>query len=112
MPDIALFNLGDSLQPGHLPARFNEADPAKYLKDYVQTYLREEVMQEGLTRNIGHFSRFLEAASFSQGATFNVAAVAREAHVDRSVAEKWGRIRLDPVLHASCLFDDRIIQLT
>ena len=61
------FNLRDSLQLGHLPARFSESDPGKYLKDYVQTYLREEVMPEGLTRNIGHFSHFLEVVSFSQG---------------------------------------------
>ena len=89
------FNLRDSVQLGHLPARFSESDPAKYLKDYVQTYLREEVMQEGLTRNIGHFSRFLEVASFSQGATTNTSAVAREAHIERSVAENYFSILED-----------------
>jgi hypothetical protein len=41
-------------------------DPKKYLESYVTTYLREEVQQEGLTRNLAAFSRFLEAASFSQ----------------------------------------------
>lgn len=55
----------------------------------MQTYLREEVMQEGLTRNIGHFSRFLEAASFSQGAIINVSNTAREAQVERPVAENY-----------------------
>ena len=89
------FNLRDSVQLGHLPARFNESDPAKYLKDYVQTYLREEVMQESLTRNIGHFSHFLEVASFSQGATINISAVAREAHIERSVAENYFSILED-----------------
>ena len=89
------FNLRDSVQLGHLPARFSESDPAKYLKDYVQTYLREEVMQESLTRNIGHFSRFLEVASFSQGATINISAVAREAHIERSVAENYFSILED-----------------
>ena len=89
------FNLRDSVQLGHLPARFNESDPGKYLADYVQTYLREEVMQEGLTRNIGHFSHFLEVASFSQGATINTSAVAREAHIERSVAENYFSILED-----------------
>lgn len=89
------FNLRDSLQLGHLPARFSESDPAKYLKDYVQTYLREEVMQEGLTRNIGHFSHFLEVASFSQGATVNISAVAREAQINRPVAENYFSILED-----------------
>ena len=89
------FNLRDSVQLGHLPARFSESDPAKYLKDYVQTYLREEVMQESLTRNIGHFSHFLEVASFSQGVTINISAVAREAHIERSVAENYFSILED-----------------
>ena len=34
----------------------------------MTTYLREEVQQEGLARNLAAFARFLEAASFSQGA--------------------------------------------
>ena len=92
------FNLRDSVQLGHLPARFSESDPAKYLKDYVQTYLREEVMQESLTRNIGHFSHFLEVASFSQGVTINISAVAREAHIERSVAENYFTILEDLLL--------------
>ena len=89
------FDLRGSLQLGHLPARFNEQDPEKYLKDYVQTYLREEVMQEGLTRNAGHFSRFLEVAGFSQGQRINISSVAREARVQRTVAENYFSILED-----------------
>lgn len=89
------FHIGESLRFGHLPARFSEEDPGRYLKDYVQTYLREEVLQEGLTRNIGTFSRFLEVASFSQGAVLNVSAVAREAHIERTVAENYFSILED-----------------
>ena len=92
------FSLGDSLRFGHLPARFSENDPRKYLQDYVQTYMREEVMQEGLTRNIGHFSRFLEIASFSQGSAVNISAVAREAQIERSVAENYFSILEDLLL--------------
>ena len=89
------FSLRDSLQFGHLPARFSEDDPAKYLKDYVQTYLREEVMQENLTRNIGHFSRFLEVASFCQGETPNISNIAREAYIKRPVVENYFSILED-----------------
>ena len=52
-------------------------------------------MQEGLTRNIGHFSRFLEAASLSQGQTVNISGVAREAQVARPVAENYFSILED-----------------
>ena len=89
------FEIKQSLQLGHLPARFSEDHSEKYLKDYVQTYLREEVMQEGLTRNISHFSRFLEVASFSQGSIVNISEVAREAHIERSVADNYFSILED-----------------
>ena len=55
------------------------------LQAYIQTYLEQEVQQEGLTRNIGAFSRFLEIASFSQGESLNITDVAREAHINRKV---------------------------
>lgn len=92
------FDIGQSVRLGHLPARFSERDPERYLKDYVQTYLREEVLQEGLTRNIGVFSRFLEVASFSQGAVLNISAVARDAHVDRSATQNYFTILEDLLL--------------
>jgi predicted AAA+ superfamily ATPase len=89
------FSIIESLRLGHLPARFSEHNPQKYLKDYVKTYIREEVLQEGLTRNIGHFSRFLEIASFSQGGVVNMSEIAREAHIERSLAENYFSILED-----------------
>lgn len=44
-------------------------------------------MQEGLVRNLATFARFLEAASFSQGATLNVTSVARDGAVSAKLAE-------------------------
>lgn len=89
------FQIEQSLRFGHLPARFGESDPGKYLKDYVQTYVREEVLQEGLTRNIGNFSRFLEIASFSQGSLINTSEIAREVHIQRTLAENYFSILED-----------------
>ena len=61
----------------------------------LATYLREEVQQEGLARNIGAFSRFLEAASFSQGSVLNMTAVARECAVSVKVVEDYFSILED-----------------
>lgn len=86
------FDVRRSLEIGHLPMAQLAADTRAahaYLKSYVQTYLREEVQQEGLSRNLAAFSRFLEAASFSQAAELNISAVARECHVDRKVVEDY-----------------------
>lgn len=89
------FDLRTSLKYGHLPSVFAESDQGKYLSSYVQTYLREEVLQEGLTRNIAAFSRFLQAASYSQAATLNITDVARDCEVDRKVVEGYFSILED-----------------
>lgn len=89
------FSLEKSLKWGHLPTVFGAIEPAKYLTTYVQTYLREEVLQEGLTRNIGQFSRFLEIASFSQGCVLNMSEISRELGVDRMTVVNYFSILED-----------------
>ena len=83
------FRLEHSLAFGHLPCAYTEKDPAGYLESYVRTYLQEEVREEGLTRNLAAFARFLEAASFSQGSPLNITSVARECGVERKVVENY-----------------------
>ena len=89
------FDLKRALQYGCLPLACTSENPHDYLKSYASTYLREEVQQEGLARNIGAFGRFLEAASFSQGGVLNMAAVARECAVSVKVVEDYFSILED-----------------
>ncbi len=96
------FNLEKTLKNGFLPAIFSEPEPALYLSSYIYTYLREEVLQEGLTRNLAAFTRFLEVASFSQGQLLNVTEVARDSQVNRKVVENYFQI-LEDLLLASYL---------
>ena len=91
------FELSHFLDYGGLPSIMQEAAPKAYLESYVSMYLREEIQQEGLTRNLGAFSRFLEAASFSQGQDLNVSAVSRECAIERKVMENYFGI-LDDLL--------------
>jgi len=89
------FNLDHSLKYGHLPCAYTESEPKSYLESYVKTYLEEEVRQEGLTRNLGAFYRFLEAASFSQGSVLSISSVARDCSVERKVVENYFTILED-----------------
>ncbi len=89
------FDLERSLALGQLPSVHVEADPRAYLESYVETYLREEVQQEGFVRRLGPFARFLEAASFSQASVLNVSAVARDCGVERKAAENYFSILED-----------------
>lgn len=89
------FDLEHSLTYGQLPCAYTESNPKGYLESYVKTYLHEEVQQEGLTRNLGAFYRFLESASFSQGSILNISGVSRECAVERKVIENYFTILED-----------------
>lgn len=89
------FDLNHSLGYGHLPCVYTEQNPKAYLESYVKAYLEEEVRQEGFTRNLSAFSRFLEAASFSQGSVLNISSVARDCSIERKVVESYFTILED-----------------
>jgi len=89
------FDLNRSLLYGHLPTAVTSRETQKYLSSYVTTYLREEVLQEGLTRNIALFARFLETASFSQGEVLNYTAISREIASNRHTVVNFFEILED-----------------
>ena len=92
------FSLDKALQTGLIPVVERSADPAKTLSAYVDIYLREEIMAEGLVRNLGTFTRFLEIISYSHGAVLNVSNLARECQTGRgSVPMKHKNILVVPV---------------
>jgi predicted AAA+ superfamily ATPase len=92
------FSLDRALAQGMIPVVWDSEYPLEVLKSYVGIYLREEVMMEGLIRDLGGFSRFLEAASFSHGAILNISNVARECGVQRKTVEGYIGILEDLLL--------------
>lgn len=90
------FNLQKSLLMGHLPTVYDHPGSSEeYLRSYIGTYLKEEVLQEGLTRNLAAFARFLEIASLSQGSLLNLSEIARECKIERKVVENYFTILED-----------------
>jgi len=83
------------LKYGTLPAIFSEENIEEYLESYIMYYLKEEIQQEGLTRNLGAFSRFLKSASFSQGSVLNMSEIARDCSVKRNTVEEYFSILED-----------------
>ena len=92
------FSFENALQKGLLPIVLDAPDPVRVLETYAALYLREEVQMEGLVRNIGNFSRFLEAVSFSHASLLNISNVARECSVERKVVEGYVQILEDLLL--------------
>jgi predicted AAA+ superfamily ATPase len=92
------FSLQKSLKVGHLPRAYLTNNTKRFLNAYLETYLKEEVKEEGLTRNLGDFYRFLDVAVFSQGEVLNLTEVARECLLKRDKVEGYFNILEDLLL--------------
>ena len=92
------FDLETCLRLGTVPAVFSSQDPESALAAYAALYVEQEVRAEGLARDIGSFSRFLEAAAFSHGTTLNVSAVARECETSRTTVAGYLELLEDLLL--------------
>ncbi len=92
------FSLDAALRNGLIPLVVSANAPGKTLETYISLYLKEEVKEEGLVRNIGAFARFLEAISFSHGGVLNLSNIARECHVSRKIVENYLSIMEDLLL--------------
>ncbi len=78
------------LRFGLLPQIQSESDYAvDALEAYVSNYIREEIQQEALVRNLESFARFLEVAALMNGQIVNVAGVARDAAVARPTVQGY-----------------------
>jgi predicted AAA+ superfamily ATPase len=92
------FSLDKALRTVLIPVVERSVDPEKTLSAYVDIYLREEIMAEGLVRNLGAFTRFLEIISFSHGAVLNVSNLARECQTGRGIVTGYIDILEDLLL--------------
>jgi predicted AAA+ superfamily ATPase len=92
------FGLDKALRQGMLPVVWAADDPQSILESYNALYLHEEVQMEGLVRNIGGFTRFLRAMSFSQASVLNLANVSREVQVSRKTVEGYLEVLEDLLL--------------
>jgi predicted AAA+ superfamily ATPase len=86
------------LNQGMIPAHYLQDNYIKSLRAYVQDYLKEEVFDEGLTRNIPAFSRFFDAMGYSHGELTNYSNIARDCGVDAKTVKEYYLILVDTLL--------------
>jgi predicted AAA+ superfamily ATPase len=86
------------LNRGMIPLHYMQTEYRKSLQAYVRDYLKEEVFDEGLTRNIPAFSRFFDAMGFSHGELTNYANIARDCGVDAKTVKEYYQILVDTLL--------------
>jgi predicted AAA+ superfamily ATPase len=86
------------LNSGMIPDHYVRGGYRKALKAYTQHYLKEEVFDEGLTRNIPAFSRFFDAMGYSHGELTNYSNIARDCGVDSKTVREYYQILVDTLL--------------
>lgn len=92
------FDLDRILNQGYLPRLYGSSRPRRLLDAYIADYLREEILAEGLVRNLPAFSGFLEAAALSDGSFVNFSNIARECGVSVPTAKSYFQILEDTLL--------------
>lgn len=68
------------------------------LEAYVGTYLREEIKEEALARNVQAFGRFLEIAALMNGQVTNLSNLARDAGIPRPTVSTYFEVLIDTLL--------------
>jgi predicted AAA+ superfamily ATPase len=94
------FRLDDVLLRGSLPPVIYEdlADVFQTLKTYTLIYLKEEILDEALTRNISAFSRFLDLAADQSGKIVNFSTISRETGVTSKTVKGYYQILEDTLV--------------
>lgn len=95
------FSLEEVLQFGTIPSIAIEKDrqnKIRLLKSYVETYIKEEIQQEALTRNVPAFARFLELAAYENGNIINFQNIAREVGIHSKTVKEYFYILEDTLL--------------
>jgi len=87
--EIPDFNLYRYLQYGGLPAVYLSEYPEEALNAYVNTYLKEEIMAEGLIRRLPPFSRFLKTIAMANGEMINFTKLANDCQVPPSTVAEY-----------------------
>ena len=92
------FDLDRAINVGLVPGIWFSDEPEEDLAGYVTLYLEQEIMQEGATRNLPAFSRFLEVAALSSGEQINYQSIASDAQIPRSTVQEYFKILKDTLL--------------
>lgn len=96
--EITDFDLDRALTYGLLPTHYLAKNPKRLLAAYVDVYLKEEIQEEALARNLTGFHRFLEIAALTNGEIVNYANIASECGVSAQTIKSYFGILEDTLV--------------
>jgi uncharacterized protein len=93
------YDLKFSTEWGMMPlVQMNKDEAKDLLMAYVDTYIKEEIREEGIIRKLAPFLRFLNIAGLLNGQTINSQNIARESSVPRGSIDSYFSILQDTLL--------------
>lgn len=96
--EIASLDLDHALLYGMLPPHYLSRKPQRLLSAYIDVYLKEEIKEEALTRNVEVFQRFLSVAALSSSEIVNYSNIAADCGVSAKTVKEYFSILEDTLI--------------
>lgn len=96
--EITNFDLLRLINNGGLPEIYDSSDSEEDLAAYVDTYLREEIKAEAVTRNVSAFAEFLDACAISNGQEINYESFSSDLQVSPGTLKNYFQILEDTLI--------------
>ena len=90
--EIPDFDLIHAINHGMIPRHYMAANPKKRLQAYIGTYLKEEIQNEAVVRQLASFNRFLDIAAQCDGEMVNYSNVAQDCGVSAVTVKEYFNI--------------------
>lgn len=91
-------NLDKALLYGMLPPHYLADNPSRLLSGYIDVYLKEEIQEEALVRNLSAFHHFLEVAALSDSEIVNYQNIAADCGVSAKTVKEYFGILEDTLI--------------
>ena len=96
--EIPDFDIYRAIQNGMIPRHYMVDDAVRRLRAYVDVYLKEEIKEEALVRDVVLFERFLEVAAISSGEILNYGNIASDCGVSAKTVAAYFQILYDTLV--------------
>ena len=87
--EIPGFDVDRAVSYGMLPSHYLAANPWRLLSGYIDVYLKEEIKEAALVRNLNGFQRFLEVAALTSGEMVNYNNIAQDCGVSATTVKAY-----------------------
>ena len=90
--EISDFNLFRAINNGMIPRHYMVQNPQKRLEAYIGVYLKEEIQEEAVVRQLSSFNRFLDVAAQCDGEMINYTNIAQDCGVSATTIKEYFNI--------------------